>query len=111
MDKNTQTFLDLVDCQPEDVRDVPAGRLDVNHGLEVANLPPAVRRASLGEKEIHFGKHKGKKLKELPQSYFVWALDRKSPNKFFRKFQQNARDYLRLSNVGPTPGRSRGAAA
>ena len=112
MNKDLQTFLDLVDCRPEDVREVPAGRLDVDHSQATPlNVSPEIRLASLGGKEVYFGMHKGKALKDVPMDYLLWACKQKPSNKSFRKFQQNVRDYLRLSDACLASGNHRRGAA
>src|SRR6187200_653315 len=76
MEPKLQQFLDLVDCRPEDVQDIPAGRpLKIEEArTECEHFDPAARRTLLGEKEVYFGMHQGKKLKDLPPSYLQWAL-------------------------------------
>jgi hypothetical protein len=84
LDERLQLFLDLVDCKPEEVKDIP-----------LSTPPsPAKRQQSAGETKIYFGKHKGKQLKDIPGSYLSWALGEKSTSRPFRKFQEQAKVYL-----------------
>jgi hypothetical protein len=80
-----QQFLELVDCRPDEVRDVPPLQQPPS---------PETRRLSSGEAQIYFGKYKGKKLKEIPPSYLRWALSQRASSRSFRKFQQQAKLFL-----------------
>lgn len=84
LDERLQIFLDLVDCTPEEVKDIPPS----------TPLSREKRRQSAGETRIYFGKHKGKQLKDIPGSYLSWAIGEKSTSKPFRKFQEQAKAYL-----------------
>lgn len=112
MDRNLTLFLELVDCQPEDVIDVPPERLHVNHAAhgEGPHCSSDELHASLGDKQIYFGMHKGKQFKDVPKEYLEWAIRQNPTNRSFRKFQGDARDYLRLTNVRPASPQSRSAA-
>ncbi len=90
MDPNVGAFLEVVNCRPEEVRDIPAGRLQSG----CANPSREERRISLGETQIYFGKHAGQRLKDVPREYLAWALDQKPATKPFRKFQRTVRKYL-----------------
>ena len=96
MNPNVHEFLELVDCQPEDVLNIPAQRVhqpphSTPGGVDAVN---ETRRLSLGDKPVYFGKHAGKKLKDVPRDYLEWALGQKPNNKSFRKFQRDAQEFL-----------------
>ena len=62
MDPKLKTFLDLVDCRPHEVKDIPPDRpltIDMLKA-ECDHVDPQARRNSLGETDVYFGKHKGK---------------------------------------------------
>jgi len=97
MDDKTKAFLELVKCDPSEVRDVPKDRLHCcpsQPGSAARKLLPEKRRASLGKKSLYFGKHRGKRLKDVPEDYLRWALKQMAENGSFRRFQRDAREYL-----------------
>jgi hypothetical protein len=96
MNAKLREFLDLVDCRPEEVKDVPKDRLLSIDELraECAQPDPDSLRKSLAGMEIYFGKHKGSKLGDVPMSYLEWVLTVKPTNSSFRKFQSKVRQFL-----------------
>jgi hypothetical protein len=106
MDRKVYEFMELVDCRAEEVLDVPADRL--NHAPQSVNVSLEARRKSVGEKELYFGKHQGKKMREVPTDYLVWALGQKPKNNSFRKFQRDAKEFLGATgDRGRPPARRR----
>src|SRR4051812_20409238 len=97
MDPMLKMFLDLVDCSPEEVKDIPANRVQTStqSTSEQGHIDPVARRKSLGEKEVYFGKHRGKKLKDVPPDYLKWAIGEKATSNSFRRFQRDARELLK----------------
>ena len=93
MDPKVNAFLELVRCRPDEVLDIPADRL--NQPPQSVTASPEARLKSIGEKQIYFGKHKGKKMREVPTDYLQWALGEKAKDNSFRKFQRDAKEYLR----------------
>ena len=100
MDLKLQEFLDLVDCSAAEVKDIPPGRLLRTEALraECERIDPMAHRTSLGEKQVYFGMHQGKKLKDVPLSYLEWALREKATSKAFRKFQRDVREFRTQAN-------------
>ena len=98
MDPNVGAFLEVVHCRPEEVRDIPAGRLQ----LGCVNPSREERRNSLGETQIYFGKHAGQRLKDVPREYLAWALDQKPTTKTFASFSG------RCGSIWGSPSRSGG---
>ena len=92
MDPKVNAFLELVRCRPDEVLDIPADRL--NQPPQSVTASPEARLKSIGEKQIYFGKHKGKKMREVPTDYLQWALGEKPKNNSFRKFQRDAKEFL-----------------
>jgi Putative quorum-sensing-regulated virulence factor len=63
-----------------------------------------------GETKVPFGKHRGRRLQDVPLAYLDWALSVEPATPVFREFQRSAREYLgiagRLSDM-PDRRRSR----
>lgn len=97
-DQAMQEFLDLVNCDPQDVRDTPKERLLTTEELkaECANIDPELRSKSLSKMPVYFGMHKGKRLEEVPLSYLEWVLRETPTNKSFRKFKKQVGEFLRV---------------
>ena len=95
MDRKVRDFMELVDCRAEEVLDIPADRL--RQPPQSVTASPEARLKSVGEKQIYFGKHKGKKLREVPTDYLKWALGEKPKDRSFRKFQRDAKEFLGAS--------------
>jgi hypothetical protein len=93
MDANTQWFLSIVDCAPEDVRDIPSDRI----GVDPLFIPAGASQSALATTEIHFGKYKGKRFSEVPRSYLEWlvAAPKLRGHKKIEKTKQLARKFLR----------------
>lgn len=49
-------------------------KMHSDHGLSLADLLEVGARKWTGDDKLTFGKHKGMKLKNLPNSYVVWLL-------------------------------------
>jgi hypothetical protein len=95
-DPKLREFLELVDCEPREVLDIPTGQVLTTEELsdECECIDPEARRNSLGEKQVYFGKHGGKKLKDVPLDYLEWALSQQPTTKGFRRFQRDVRQFL-----------------
>lgn len=69
LDDATLAFLDLVDCKPSEVLDIPPDRINADHSnCGEHNL------TSLGNTLVWFGRYKGKTLKDLPVDYLLWFI-------------------------------------
>lgn len=93
MDIGTVQFLELVRCEPCDVRDIPAERLGVD---ATAEAHASEGRCS-GTYELPFGKHKGKPLDEVPREYLRWLVKQPSDGGFRKtaKVKRKVALYLR----------------
>jgi broad specificity phosphatase PhoE len=112
MDPKLKAFLELVDCRPEEVKDIPLDRPLTTDMLkaECDHIDPQARHQSLGEMEAYFGKHKGKKLKDIPRQYLEWAVGERPTTNSFRRFQRRVTEFLSCvadspSNVEASPRR------
>src|SRR4051812_20554718 len=96
IDPRSREFMDLVDCSADELKDIPLARPLTIEELSAdcnANDPEA-RQRSLGDTIVYFGKHKGKKLNNVPLAYLSWAITQQSQNKSFRKFQRRVREFF-----------------
>lgn len=98
IDAATAEFLELVDCDPSEVRDIPAHRM----GVDPTYIPPERRRTGLGNCEMYFGMHRGKLFRDIPKDYLRWLAAQPSwrgvPPKVRRmveKTKRRIRDYLK----------------
>jgi hypothetical protein len=74
---------------PKPVKDIPTGRKS-------------------GETKVPFGKHRGRRLQDVPLAYLDWALSVEPATPIFREFQRSAREYLGRRHGHNMPGRRRG---
>jgi hypothetical protein len=112
MDLRLKAFLELVDCRPDEVHDIRSERPSTTDTLKADHAHGATqaRRDSLGEKKVYFGKHKGKKLKDIPPQYLEWVLGEQPTTNSFRKFQRQVNEFLARAvgsagNVNPSAQR------
>ena len=80
---NVEEFLALVDCEFNEVQDTAE---------ETVKYKAAVKEGN--SQVVYFGKHKGKRLDEIPADYLIWACRKKGTKGFFRKFQRTAKAEL-----------------
>lgn len=114
-------FLEIVDCAPEEVSDIPAHRLLPTYSEPRASVKGGdgkvrTKRAIIrdlrafilrGDWVMTFGKHKGKRLDEVPLDYLRWFVEQPpipyggqaSPGtvRFIERFKEGVRDYLKRS--------------
>ena len=103
MDPKLKAFLELVDCRPDEVKDIPLDRPLTTDTLKADcdHIDPQARHNSLGQKEVYFGKHKGKKLRDVPRQYLEWALGEQPTTNSFRRFQRQVSAFLAGALVAP----------
>ena len=96
LDAATLAFLAIVDCDPAEVRDTHSERRYARHdGHQDHNL------LSLGSKQMWFGKHKGKPLKEVPNDYLLWLLSQPElDNPSVRKSRREITQYILMRLQG-----------
>ncbi len=75
LDERTQVFLALVECDPSEVLDV--SRWGGRHSTG-APAPGGPGSPSQADPVLHFGKHRGKRLSEIPRDYLAWLADQES---------------------------------
>lgn len=44
---------------------------------------------------LHFGKHKGKCLSEVPKDYLQWIVEQPASSEWFAESQEKIREWLR----------------
>lgn len=95
--ERTRVFLTLVDCDPADVKDIPADRI----GVAPTYVSPERAAAARGTVSLPFGKHKGKTLDESPLGYLEWLAKqppmdevKSSTRRGIEKTKQKIRNYL-----------------
>lgn len=87
-----EEFLELVNCEPEEVSDTPSARRYLDPIAEVRRYEGRVS----GSYTLHFGKHKGKRLDEVPREYLEWLAVQDSRGKFksMRSAKKKIKTYL-----------------
>jgi uncharacterized protein (DUF3820 family) len=93
-----EEFLELVECDPSAVLDIPPERIDVDHSAFKGKARPKVF--------VTFGKHKGSMLSEVPAEYLWWIAEQPARTVWFGKFQEQVAEELdqrrRSSRVMPS---------
>jgi len=67
MDAATLEFMEIVECEPWEVLDIP----------EYKPITEEDRQRGAGTYQLYFGKHKGKSLHEIPRDYLEWLTTQK----------------------------------
>lgn len=96
----TEQFCAIVNCDPADVRDIPAGRIAV----AATHVEPAAAKAALGSITLPFGKHRDKPLSEVPREYLHWLAEqppmdgaKSSTRRGIEKMKRKIRKYLKAN--------------
>jgi hypothetical protein len=96
-DAGVHRFMDLVDCEPWEVRDIPSHRLNVPSTY----IDPARRQSALGRTEVFFGRHKGKTFEQIPSDYMQWLINqppihdaKPTTRKSIEKIKRIAKEFL-----------------
>lgn len=71
VDEATAEFMELVDCEEWEVKDIPQDRIGVD---DPTYIPPERIQAGLGSCEMYFGKHRGKLFRDIPKDYLLWLV-------------------------------------
>lgn len=114
LDDPTRSFLELVDCQPDEVLAIPAGRCEVDHRSLFAqpvskprekkpSRTKAERKEQRKEKLALYdsmiwpwGKHKGELWRNVPEHYMRWFASLEDPyGKHGRHLRHQVREYVR----------------
>lgn len=54
-------------------------------GTAIAEIPKVISMQELGDLEMPFGKHKGRRLNEIPRDYLAWCVANLDGNKSIHK--------------------------
>jgi len=90
-------FMDLVECQPHEIKDIPrdrTGAAPTYSPPKLAYTPPKQVQGTNGDWVLFFGKHLGKRLREVPRSYLEWMTSVEGATENFRKAQRAAMNFL-----------------
>jgi len=95
-DTATLEFLELVDCKPADVRDIPLERRGIDAVAEARNSEGRVS----GTYTLPFGKHRGKPLDDVPRDYLHWLIAQPSDGAFRRTARVKSKVAIYLEGSG-----------
>lgn len=93
-DTNMLEFLDLVECEPWEVLRIPEERLFAD--------PLECGEVDYGTYVLHFGKHQGLALQDIPKEYLRWLADQPDRKKYksARKAKEIVRKYVKECDHG-----------
>lgn len=89
IDEKTRQFLEVVNCDPSQVR-------DIGEPPSPAELQ-ARRENALGNCELYFGKYKGQRIADVPEGYLRWLIAQPKISKGIEKAKRQIREFLAVA--------------